>query len=266
MTHQSPKTPPLLDADEQPPYVHYNPDGQSGVVLVCDHARNATPRSLAGLGLSSEILATHIGLDIGCEHLSKKIADNLDSVLLIAGFSRLVVDLNRPPDHPTSIPVQSDGIDIPGNHSLSVRDRQQRIDEVFTPYHDAVATELKQIFGHHQRVALISMHSFTPRMDGLARPWHIGILWNRDQRLSEPLLESLRLEPDLCVGDNQPYDARDHLGYTVDAYDGMPGLAQVMIEVRQDLLTTTEDVSRWADLLTRHLTQVLEGWGVSVGR
>ena len=266
MTHQSPETPPLLDADEQPPYFHYNPDGESGVVLVFDHARNATPRSLAGLGLSSEILATPISLDIGCEHLSKKIADKLDSVLLIAGFSRLVIDLNRPPDHPTSIPAQSDGIDIPGNHSLSARDRRQRIDEIFTPYHEAVAAKLKQACEHHKRVALISMHSFTPRMDGQARPWHIGILWNRDQRLSEPLLESLRREPDLCVGDNQPYDARDHLGYTVDAYDEIQRLAQVMIEVRQDLLTTTEDVSWWADLLTAHLTQVLDGWGVSVGR
>ena len=266
MTHQSPEIPPLLGPDEQPAYSVYNPDGQSGVVLVCDHARNAIPRSLAGLGLPPEVLATHIGLDIGCEHLSRKISDRLDSVLVIAGFSRLVVDLNRPPDHPTSVPAQSDGIDIPGNCSLSTQDRQQRIDEIFTPYHEAVATELKQVCGYHTRVALISMHSFTPRMDGVSRPWHIGILWNRDQRLSEPLLESLRGEPDLCVGDNQPYDARDHLGYTVDAYDGRQGLAQVMIEVRQDLLTTTEDVSRWADLLTRHLTQALDGWGVSVRR
>jgi len=101
-------------------------------------------------------------------------------------------------------------------------------------------------------------------MGGEARPWHIGILWSGDQRLSAPLLESLRREPDLCVGDNQPYDARDNLGYTVDAYDGREGLAQVMIEVRQDLLITSEDVSRWADLLAGHLAQALDRWGVSV--
>ncbi len=264
MTDQSSKTLPLLGPDERPPYSRYNPGGESGVVLVCDHARNAVPRSLAGLGLSSEVLKTHVGLDIGCESLSKQIADRLDSVLVVAGFSRLVVDPNRPPGHPTSIPSQSDGIEIPGNRSLTERDRQRRIDEIFTPYHEAVAAELEQTFRRHRRVALVSMHSFTPRMGGEARPWHVGILWSRDQRLSAPLLESLRREPDLCVGDNQPYDARDNLGYTVDAYDGMDGLAQVMIEVRQDLLIANEDVSWWADLLAGHLAQTLDGWGVSV--
>ena len=264
MTDQSSKTLPLLGPDERPPYSRYNPGGESGVVLVCDHARNAVPRSLAGLGLSSEVLKTHVGLDIGCESLSKQIADRLDSVLVVAGFSRLVVDPNRPPGHPTSIPSQSDGIEIPGNRSLTERDRQRRIDEIFTPYHEAVAVELEQTFRRHRRVALVSMHSFTPRMGGEARPWHLGILWSRDQRLSAPLLESLRREPDLCVGDNQPYDARDNLGYTVDAYDGMDGLAQVMIEVRQDLLIANEDVSWWADLLAGHLAQTLDGWGVSV--
>ncbi len=264
MTDQSSKTLPLLGPDERPPYSRYNPGGESGVVLVCDHARNAVPRSLAGLGLSSEVLKTHVGLDIGCESLSKQIADRLDSVLVVAGFSRLVVDPNRPPGHPTSIPSQSDGIEIPGNRSLTERDRQRRIDEIFTPYHEAVAVELEQTFRRHRRVALVSMHSFTPWMGGEARPWHVGILWSRDQRLSAPLLESLRREPDLCVGDNQPYDARDNLGYTVDAYDGMDGLAQVMIEVRQDLLIANEDVSWWADLLAGHLAQTLDGWGVSV--
>jgi predicted N-formylglutamate amidohydrolase len=261
---QSSKPSPLLDPDERPPYSRYNPGGESGVVFVCDHARNAVPRSLAGLGLSSEVLETHIGLDIGCESLSRQIADRLDGTLVIAGFSRLVVDLNRPPGHPTAIPSHSDGIEIPGNRSLAKRDRQRRIDEIFTPYHEAVAAELEQASRRHARVALISMHSFTPRMGSEVRPWHIGILWSRDQRLSEPLLESLRREPDLCVGDNQPYDARDHLGYTVDTYDGMDGLAQVMIEVRQDLLLANEDVSRWADLLAEHLTQALDRWGVSV--
>ena len=264
MKDQSSKPSPLLDPDERPPYSRYNPGGESGVVFVCDHARNAVPRSLAGLGLSSEVLETHIGLDIGCESLSRQIADRLDGTLVIAGFSRLVVDLNRPPGHPTAIPSHSAGIEIPGNRSLAKRDRQRRIDEIFTPYHEAVAAELEQASRRHARVALISMHSFTPRMGGEVRPWHIGILWSRDQRLSEPLLESLRREPDLCVGDNQPYDARDHLGYTVDTYDGMDGLAQVMIEVRQDLLLANEDVSRWADLLAGHLAQALDRWGVSV--
>ena len=105
------------------------------------------------------------------------------------------------------------------------------------------------------------MHSFTPQMDGQRRPWHVGILWNRDQRLSQTLLNSLRSIPGLCVGDNQPYDARAHLGYTVDAYAHINSLAQVMIEVRQDLLESDEGISRWADLLSEHIKLALTDWG-----
>jgi len=255
----------VLDPGETP-YSYYNPTGQSGLVLVCDHARNAIPRPLGTLGLPPAALATHIALDIGCEALSVALADRLDSVLVIAGFSRLVVDLNRPPGHPTSIPRTSDGIEIPGNQDLSERERLERIEEIFSPYHEAVSTEVERACRRHQQVALISMHSFTPRMDGQRRPWHIGILWNRDQRLSQPLLDSLRRDPSLCVGDNQPYDARAELGYTVDAYAHMSSLAQVMIEVRQDLLESEEGVSRWADLLSEHLKGALANWGVLIDR
>ena len=243
------------------PYSSYNPTGQSELVLVCDHARNAIPRSMGTLGLPSAALDTHIALDIGCEALSVALADRLDSVLVVAGFSRLVVDLNRPPGHPTSIPLTSDGIEIPGNQRLSERKRLRRIEEIFSPYHEAVSTEVQRACAQHSKAALISMHSFTPRMDGQWRPWHVGILWNRDQRLSQPLLDSLRRESGLCIGDNQPYDARAHLGYTVDAYADINNLAQVMIEVRQDLLESDEGILRWAVLLSEHIKLALASWG-----
>ena len=213
------------------------------------------------LGLPSAALDTHIALDIGCEALSVALADRLDSVLVVAGFSRLVVDLNRPPGHPTSIPLTSDGIEIPGNQRLSERKRLSRIEEIFSPYHEAVSTEVQRACAQHPKAALISMHSFTPRMDGQWRPWHVGILWNRDQRLSQPLLDSLRRESGLCIGDNQPYDARAHLGYTVDAYADINNLAQVMIEVRQDLLESDEGILRWAVLLSEHIKLALASWG-----
>ena len=266
MPDPSSVVPTLLNSREKPPYSVYNPQGQSGLVLVCDHAQNAIPRSLGTLGLSQTTLDTHIALDIGCEALSAAVADRLDCVLVIAGFSRLVVDLNRRPEHPTSIPLASDGVEVPGNQKLSGHDRRQRIDEIFSPYHEAVAAEVKRVGAQHPRIALISMHSFTPYADGASRPWHLGILWNKDQRLSQPLLQSLREDSGLCVGDNQPYDARADLGYTVDAYVHVDSLAQVMIEVRQDLLESEEGTSRWADLLAEHLKDALATWGVFINR
>ena len=264
MPDPSSSVPTLLNSREKPPYSVYNPQGQSGLVLVCDHAQNAIPHSLGTLGLSQTTLDTHIALDIGCEALSAAVADRLDCVLVVAGFSRLVVDLNRHPEHPTSIPLASDGVEVPGNQQLSGHDRRQRIDEIFSPYHEAVAAEVKRVSAQHPRISLISLHSFTPYAEGANRPWHLGILWNKDQRLSQPLLKSLRENPDLCVGDNQPYDARAHLGYTVDAYVHVDGLAQVMIEVRQDLLESEEGISRWADLLAEHLKDALATWGVFI--
>ncbi|HCK76450.1 MAG TPA: N-formylglutamate amidohydrolase [Gammaproteobacteria bacterium] len=255
----------VLESGEAP-YSCYNPTGQSGLVLVCDHARNTIPRQLGTLGLPPTVLATHIALDIGCEALAIALADRFDSVLVIAGFSRLVVDLNRPPGHPASIPQISDGIEIPGNQDLSERERLGRIEEIFSPYHKAVSTEVGRACDRHPQVALVSMHSFTPRMDGQNRPWHIGILWNHDQRLSQPLLESLRRDSGLCVGDNQPYDARAQLGYTVDTFAHINSLAQVMIEVRQDLLESEEGVLRWAGLLSEHLKGALANWGVLIDR
>ena len=260
MPNPSSTAPTLLNPGEAP-YSTYNPTGQSELVLVCDHARNTIPRSMGTLGLASAALDTHIALDIGCEVLSAALADRLDSVLVVAGFSRLVVDLNRPPGHPTSIPLTSDGIEIPGNQRLDERKRLTRIEEIFSPYHEAVSTEVNRVCARHPKAALISMHSFTPQMDGQRRPWHVGILWNRDQRLSQTLLNSLRSIPGLCVGDNQPYDARAHLGYTVDAYAHINSLAQVMIEVRQDLMESDDGISRWADLLSEHIKLALTDWG-----
>ncbi|MAF08683.1 MAG: N-formylglutamate amidohydrolase [Acidiferrobacteraceae bacterium] len=256
--------PTLLNSREQPPYSVYNPQGQSGLVLVCDHAKNAIPRSLGTLGLSQAALNTHIALDIGCEALSVAIADRLDSVLVMGGFSRLVVDLNRHPEHPTSIPLASDGVEIPGNRQLSGHDRRQRIDEVFSPYHKALAAEVQRVGAQHPRIALISLHSFTPYADGASRPWHLSILWNKDQRLSRPLLEGLRREAGLCIGDNQPYDARKYFGYTVDAYANINTLAHVMIEARQDILDSKDGIAKWADLLATQLRRALPACGVFI--
>jgi len=248
---------PLLRSHEQPAFEIHNGAGKSPVVLVCDHADNAIPETLDQLGLEAEKLQTHIAIDLGAAALSRALANILDSRLVLAKFSRLVIDLNRPLADPTLIPEISDGVPIPGNVSLRSEDRQQRIEEVFNPYHEAIAQELLKIEAAQNRAAVVAIHSFTPSMAGFDRPWHIGILWTEDQRMSKSLIKSLSQDKTLCVGDNQPYDARKHVGYTVEQHGGARDLPHVLIEVRQDLLTEADQIERWASLISRHLTPIL---------
>ncbi len=253
---------PLLAEDETPPFEIGNVGGRAPLVLVCDHARNVIPRALADLGLDADLRARHIALDIGCEMLAHRLAHRLDAVLVLARFSRLVIDLNRPLNDPTSIAPCSDGFIVPGNQNVSTEQRLSREKEIFIPYHKAVAAQVKWVHAKHGVPALIAVHSFTPAISGKLRPWQIGILWKDDQRMSLPLLDSLRGDPDLCVGDNRPYDAREHVGYTIETHGGVNGFPHVLIEVRQDLIATEEGAVVWADRLARHLGPILANSGL----
>lgn len=252
----------LLEDDEPLPYEIVNGSGRAPLVIVCDHASNTIPRRLEQLGLPDQRLHEHIAIDLGGEALSRSLANILDAPLVLARFSRLVVDLNRPLQELTLIPEVSDGILIPGNQNLSEDHRRQRIEEIFIPYHQAVSREIDRVTHACGRVGVIAVHSFTPSMGGTSRPWHIGILWTEDQRISRPLIESLCTEPDLCVGDNQPYDARKHVGYTVEHHGGERGLPHVLIEVRQDLIESPQDPKPWAVRLAQHLQPILIDLGL----
>ncbi len=248
---------PLLAEDETPPFEIENPDGAAALVLVCDHARNTIPRSLCDLGLDSTVLGEHVALDIGCEMLARRLMYLLDGALILARYSRLVIDLNRHLADPASILSCSDRSIIPGNQNLSAEQRLCRAEEVFVPYHNAVASQVEHVRVIHGVPVLIALHSFTPELAGEPRPWEIGVLWTDDQRMSLPLLRSLRNDPNLCVGDNQPYDAREHVGYTIETHGGANGFPHVLIEVRQDLIKTEAGIMIWADRLAEHLMPIL---------
>jgi predicted N-formylglutamate amidohydrolase len=171
-------------------------------------------------------------------------------------FSRLIVDPNRQLENPTLIPELSDGTVVPGNRDLSPAQRKLRIDTFFRPYHDAIAGRLDAMLAKGTPPVLISMHSFTPIMHGLQRPWEIGILWNRDPRLPRPLMARLRAEG-LTVGDNEPYSGADGHGYTQHTHADRRGLANVLIEVRQDLIDTRHGAAAWAERLGAVLSEVL---------
>ncbi|HXH04342.1 MAG TPA: N-formylglutamate amidohydrolase, partial [Candidatus Competibacteraceae bacterium] len=169
----------------------------------------------------------------------------------------LVIDCNRQPGDPTSIPELSDGIRIPGNQNLSDTEAERRLEECFWPYHHAITREIARLWRHGPPPAIVSLHSFTPQLRGFEpRPWHIGILWNHDPRLALPLLDWLREHTDYCIGDNEPYSGRS-VGFTMQTHAEAAGLPHVLFEVRQDLLTDAPGLERWADVLARALQAVL---------
>lgn len=242
----------LLSPADPPPFEEIL--GPAPVLLVCDHASDRVPASLGALGLPRARFAEHIAVDIGAAAVTRLLALLLGASAIHAGYSRLVIDCNRAPDDPSSIPETSDGIAIPGNRDLGPAARQQRFDAIFAPYHDAIDRRLAAVAGVP---ALISVHSFTPVMQGFARPWHVGILWDDDPRIAASLLAALGAEAEIVVGDNLPYSAREPRGYTVSHHAHARGLPHVAIELRQDLIADPAGARAWAERLTRVLKPIL---------
>ncbi|MGH7059462.1 MAG: N-formylglutamate amidohydrolase [Stellaceae bacterium] len=245
--------PPLLEPDEPGPVTLVNATGASEFFLTCDHGGRAIPRRLGRLGLAEPDTSRHIAWDIGIAGVGRRLSQLLDAALVLQTYSRLVIDCNRDPAVPSSIPEISETTEIPGNRGLGEAERAARRAAVFCPYHDAIAAALD-----HRRAAgvtpvLVALHSFTPVFKGARRPWHAGILYHRDARLAGPLLALLRAEQGLVVGDNQPYAIGDLSDYTVPVHGERRGLAHVEIEIRQDLIAEPEGQDEWAGRLARLL-------------
>ena len=243
----------LLAPDEPPAVIDYRSDGASPFLLVCDHAGRRTPRRLHNLGLAEAELARHIAWDIGIAGVGRLLADRLDACLVMQPYSRLVIDCNRPPGTLESVVATSDGILIPGNAKLSAHDADMRAREIFAPYHGAIARHLDARAKARRQTILISLHSFTAVYAGFARPWQVGVLYNRDSALARALLDLLRSERDLTVGDNEPYTVDDETDYTIPVHGERRGIAHVAIEIRQDLIGAETGQRQWAARLAELL-------------
>jgi predicted N-formylglutamate amidohydrolase len=247
-------TPSLLESDEPPAFEIVNEAGTAPFLLICDHASRRMPKALDSLGLEEEQLRLHIGWDIGAADAARWLARHFDAPLVLAGYSRLVIDCNRALEDPSSIPAKSDGVAVSGNRKLSRRDATRRIDSLFWPYHAAIDAALARL---GPAPGLVSIHSFTPVFGGKERPWHIGVLWDQDPRIAVPLLEALGREPGIVVGDNEPYSAREPKGYSVTAHAAAKGYPHVAIEIRQDLIDTHHGAALWAERLAKALGPIL---------
>jgi len=242
---------PLLGPGDPPPVTIDNPAGASPFLLVGDHSGRSVPASLGQLGLEEEHFTRHIAIDLGVRHTGLAMAALLDCPFIHQRYSRLVIDCNRGADWETAIVAMSDGTIVPGNAALSKADRQARIDAIHRPYHDTIATEIRRRLQEGKPVVLVSLHSFTPVMNDFRRPWQVGILHDGgDTRFNHLMLDCLREDEALAVGDNEPYQMAG-TDYTIPHHAGGANLPYVEIEVRQDLISTLGDAARWADFLSR---------------
>ncbi|WP_019643878.1 N-formylglutamate amidohydrolase [Novispirillum itersonii] len=255
-----PAAPSLLAEDEPQPFEVLCPEGAAPLLLVCDHASRRVPRALGDLGLTQDELSRHIGWDIGAADVTRKLSALLNAPAVLCQYSRLVIDCNRQPGDPTSIPPVSDTTPVPGNQGLSEVAEEARTAEIFWPYHRAIGDTLAHIWRRQPQTppVIISVHSFTPCMrSGQPRPWHLGFLFNRDERLTQAMAEGFRQAyPEVVFGLNEPYSGKDS-AYTMDAHATAAGLAHVGLEIRQDLIGDDAGTTLWAGRLATVLDPLL---------
>ena len=227
-------------------------------LVTCDHASNRVPNWVSGgnLGIAAEDMARHIAWDVGAAGLTRALAEALDSPAILSNFSRLVIDPNRGEDDPTLVMRLYDGTIIPANRHIDSTGVEERLDRLYRPYHTAYAG----LAARRPDTVIVAIHSFTPCLKGRSpRPWQVGVLHSHlDSRFSLPLIARLRQEPDLCVGDNEPYSG--HLpGDAIDRHALTPGRHNTLIEIRNDLIGTEAEQRAWAARLAPILAQVLAG-------
>jgi predicted N-formylglutamate amidohydrolase len=244
------------------PFRITNRNGRSPVVLVCDHASNFIPDEFAGLGLAAADLDGHIAWDPGALPVCQDIAAALDAAVIESCVSRLVVDCNRPLDAPDLICPISETTPIPGNARLSAEERARRIELVYEPYHGALEAVVAERLRDRRETWLVAIHSFTPFYKGVARPWHIGVIHDDDERMARPLISALAGIKGVEVGDNVPYSPADRVYFTMERHARMRGIPCVMIEIRNDELSTTAGCSLWADRIAETLAAMNLARGV----
>jgi predicted N-formylglutamate amidohydrolase len=242
----------LLADDEPAPVEVLRDGGTSDLFLTADHAGRIIPRRLGRLGVPETELTRHIAWDIGIRGVTERLSATLDATAVFQTYSRLVIDCNRNPTVPSAMPEISEVTPIPGNVGLTEADRAARVAEIFTPYHDRIVALLNARAA--RRTVYVAMHSFTPSFKGESRAMEVGVLYNRDARLAHILLDLLRAEGDLTVGDNAPYAVSDITDYGVPVHAERRGLPHVEIEIRQDLIADAAGEAAWAARMARLLT------------
>jgi predicted N-formylglutamate amidohydrolase len=253
---------PSMSANSSSSFEIVNTDGDPRILLVCDHASNAVPGECGTLGLPGEAFRRHIAYDIGAAAVTRALARLLNAPAVLACFSRLLIDANRGEDDPTLVMKLSDGAVIPGNRDADDAETARRLDRFYRPYHAAIAARIADARDRNISPALLSIHSFTPVWKGWQRPWHYGVLWDKDGRLALPLLRALDRSPGVVAGNNQPYSG-ELRGDCMNRHGTQNGLPHVLVEIRQDMIADEAGVARVSAFLAPHLRAAVDGLTMS---
>lgn len=245
----------LLSAGEPPPYYVMHGESEAPLLLVCDHASCRFPQALGDMGLDPFARRCHLAIDIGAGPLTEYLADSLGVTAVLAQYSRLIVDCNRDLMDPSAFLEFGDGIIVPGNSNLGQGQKDARAEAIYWPYHRAVDAQVQRLMAGGVPPAFISVHSFTPVLNGESRPWEIGILWDKDKSLRDIFLEDLRAQG-FKVGDNEPYSGKALTDYTIDHHGEESGLPSVGIEIRQDLVNDAAGVTKIGNIMHRILESI----------
>lgn len=230
-----------------------NENGRSPFVLICEHASNHIPAEYNKLGLDDKELGRHIAWDIGAANVTRALSKRLDASAFLGGYSRLLIDLNRPLHVADSIPLRSEATDIVGNRSLDDKERKRRHDLMFHPFQNRLRAHLEQRTADGRRNVLVAVHSFTPVYLGQQRVWHAGVLFDKAALMGQALIAQLSRDPLLNVGANVPYGVSADADYALVVHGDLLGNPAVLIEIRNDLIADPDGVETW----TRKLEDAL---------
>ena len=245
----------LLSSSDPAPVELVNWESSSPILLVCEHAGQAIPAALGDLGVSKDVLNSHRGWDLHAEKLARQIADLLQAPLIIQRYSRLLIDVNRPPNAAGSMPQISDNIAIAGNQHLSEADKNARITEIFEPFDQAITQGLSKF----SRKAAFSIHSFTPNLSGEQRPWHAGFLTRTSPEVATHMIKTIAsARPDLCLAVNQPYQIDDEGDWFIPVHAEAHNLLNCLIEIRNDQIGDQNGIEAWSRMLTDGMRHVLK--------
>ncbi|QJF51131.1 N-formylglutamate amidohydrolase [Roseobacter ponti] len=242
--------------DEAVVEVH-NAQATSPVVIVCEHASAHIPAVFDDLGLSGDALHSHVAWDPGALAVARHMSQELDAVLVASRISRLVYDCNRPPDAAGAMPVRSEIVDVPGNRDLSKAQKADRVAKYYEPFRAALSNVLARV----SDPVLVTIHSFTPVYHGRKREVEIGVLHDKDARLADALLSDAVSTH--AVRRNEPYGPGDGVTHTLKEHALGPGLLNVMLEVRNDLIAGETDQAAMADLLSGWIRRALTPAGAA---
>jgi predicted N-formylglutamate amidohydrolase len=241
-----------------PPFVKLPGDYNRGVVVICDHASKTMPPELKGLGLSPEDLERHIAWDIGAAEVAIFLAARFKLPAVFCGVSRLVIDCNRDPADPASIPTKVDGTPIPGNANMKIWDKAERMSRWFQPYHNAIEETISVALSERRDPVVLSIHSMTPALKGgEKRPWPIALSSHEDRRLTTPMLAALQKRIKEPIGDNEPYALDPKEDYSIPHHAMKRGLRHLQVEFRQDIVGNSQGAAQLAKVFGDALGEVL---------